>query len=614
VLSEDEDDDNSDDHDYAPEPEQATAASSTPSPKLVRAQGPCDPDVKAACLELCISLLDHKLHGKLTDSIMVGFLAAHGIDRNKKGFKEAVAYTTDLSALVKIAQLMVVQYAVKQCEAGRAPYPNELVAEYQDRFMCYGSETPMNWILNLRAYGAKIRDTSTALGHMYWSDDGEKLSYKTIELTMNNFRWFLRDQVQEVQEQLHALLLLPDCEPEMRASYIPHLRLASLKDDPSVGTAGWSFLQDQRNGGLLGDRQRWLLGRVRDDKRLRRRFFANVDTLEWNKKHVATYGSRAYAFLRRLLLLIHMTGGQPARATELLTVRWRNSKDGLVRSLFVENGLVLFITSYHKNYSMSSATKIIYRYLPVEVSELVVYYVWLVAPFLEQLSILTPVPNIGPIGSLLWPSTLTGETKLKKKGRQGAVALPGHEEEAMESQQPEKAWESKELGQIIAAEFKRGLETDANIMLWRHSAIGISRRHLPDKHKFKRDYSVDEGSTAMDLQAAHTSRMASISYAREGRDGPGQLFLLRHEYREISRAWHSCLGFGVPLAPRNSVLQEVRNVNSMLGTKRGHNAGKAEGDELEQWLRSDATMAVGKRVKRQRVTGPAAYADNDWEY
>lgn len=135
VLSEDEDD-KSNNCDYEPEPEQARFSLSAPSdrpytcpqqpgppsPGLVRApsspvlvgqQGPCDPDLKAACLEFCISLLDHKLHGKLTESIMVGFLAAHGIDRNKQGFKEAVAYTSDLSALVKIAQLMVVHYAVK---------------------------------------------------------------------------------------------------------------------------------------------------------------------------------------------------------------------------------------------------------------------------------------------------------------------------------------------------------------------------------------------------------------------------------------------------------------------------------------------------------------------
>jgi hypothetical protein len=35
------------------------------------------------CLDLCIALLDHKLHGKLTDSIVVSFLAVLGINKNR---------------------------------------------------------------------------------------------------------------------------------------------------------------------------------------------------------------------------------------------------------------------------------------------------------------------------------------------------------------------------------------------------------------------------------------------------------------------------------------------------------------------------------------------------
>jgi hypothetical protein len=57
----------------------------------------------------------------------------------------------------------------------------------------FGSDTSMNWILNLRAYGKKERDNITTTGYIMWSDDGEQLSYRTLELTMNGLRWFLRD-------------------------------------------------------------------------------------------------------------------------------------------------------------------------------------------------------------------------------------------------------------------------------------------------------------------------------------------------------------------------------------------------------------------------------------
>jgi hypothetical protein len=49
--------------------------------------------------------------------------------------------------------------------------------------------------------------------------------------------------------------------------------------------------------------------------------------------------------------------------------------------LFVEDGLVVFVTQYYKGYMMSGNIKIIHRYLLREVLELVVCYLWLVLLF-----------------------------------------------------------------------------------------------------------------------------------------------------------------------------------------------------------------------------------------
>jgi hypothetical protein len=37
--------------------------------------------------------------------------------------------------------------------------------------------------------------------------------------------------------------------------------------------------------------------------------------------------------------------------------------------------MVIYVTEYHKGYSISGSVKIIYRYLPREVGELIVYYI-----------------------------------------------------------------------------------------------------------------------------------------------------------------------------------------------------------------------------------------------
>jgi hypothetical protein len=68
------------------------------------------------------------------------------------------------------------------------------------------TRSPTNWIQKLRTYGKKIRDTTTALGHIIWSDDGEELGYMGLELSMTGFKDFVLQQVKIAEAQLYGLL------------------------------------------------------------------------------------------------------------------------------------------------------------------------------------------------------------------------------------------------------------------------------------------------------------------------------------------------------------------------------------------------------------------------
>ena len=50
----------------------------------------------------------------------------------------------------------------------------------------------------------------------------------------------------------------------------------------------------------------------------------------------------------------------------------------------------MFVTRYYKGYNVSGDVKIIHRYLPREVGELVVWYLWLVLPFQQRLEAVCP--------------------------------------------------------------------------------------------------------------------------------------------------------------------------------------------------------------------------------
>ncbi|KAJ9634359.1 hypothetical protein H2199_009017 [Coniosporium tulheliwenetii] len=264
-----------------------------------------------SCLRFCTSLLDHSLKGNIYDSVIVGFFAVLGINVSTGGFHEAAGHTSHLSAFIKMAQMLVMQRAVRASDLGEVDFPAELLDEMQDRFMVYGSRSPMNWAQKLRTYGAKVRDNTTSLGFIIWSDDRQHLSYKDFELDIQQLRWFVRDQVELAQAQLEELLLVhPE---EVREDVVPAINMHGIKDNPSVSEAGWCFLSDGRNQEQFGNHDHWLLNRVLDNKWLQGEFLLKPKVAKWSKPAAERYMQQVDAFLERLLLLMHMTGGQPAR-------------------------------------------------------------------------------------------------------------------------------------------------------------------------------------------------------------------------------------------------------------------------------------------------------------
>jgi hypothetical protein len=100
--------------------------------------------LRRECLNFCISLLDHSLKGNIYDSVVVGFFAVIGINKERKGFRELENFTYYLSAFIKIAQLLVMQRAVVAVELGKVEFPGELLDEMQDRFIVLSSRLPMH--------------------------------------------------------------------------------------------------------------------------------------------------------------------------------------------------------------------------------------------------------------------------------------------------------------------------------------------------------------------------------------------------------------------------------------------------------------------------------------
>jgi hypothetical protein len=57
---------------------------------------------------------------------------------------------------------------------------------------------------------------------------------------------------------------------------------------------------------------------------------------------------------------MHITGGQPARGLEIISVRHSNTVKGGHRNIFIKDSIVVFATRYYKGYNVSGDVKIIH--------------------------------------------------------------------------------------------------------------------------------------------------------------------------------------------------------------------------------------------------------------
>jgi len=219
------------------------------------------------------------------------------------------------------------------------------------------------------------------------------------------------------------------------------------------------------------------------------------------------------------MLLMHITGGQPPRAPELFSIRFGNSINTGIRNVFYESGLICFVTYYHKGYSISGSTKIIHRYLPEEIGELYVYYLWLLVPFLQR--VYADCSKF-PFSEFLFRKI--GLYRTIKKSE----------------------FSSDDLRRVFRRETLIGLSVAINPSQYRHIAIGIARRFLKKGIRFDYDEfdleqtdDIENDDDIFDYQAAHTPKIDGLTYARGFQEREGEIASLKKRFREASIV--SCL-------------------------------------------------------------------------
>ncbi|KAI1676246.1 Superfamily II DNA helicase [Pyrenophora tritici-repentis] len=653
-------------------------------------------------LALMLALLDHKLASSEYESGLISGMAVLGVSADR-GWLDPLMYTPKQSAIVSISRMLVLYQAHRERNAqidklvaggyseetasNMAVTHFELVQDMCHRFMALtdynGRPTPMDAILRLRAFGFKIRYTTNAEGVVDWV--GDTLLYGQIQFSMAQLRTMVHGMIASTrQDMLKQLLLLQldsegDVVPE--TTPCPAIYWDKLVDNAAAQQAGWSFMEDARNrqATSVGDPKRWLLGRIGQEKRLRHEFadaaasrvaMAEGGGLVWVKERIQAYYQAMQEARHALAVLVHITGGAPPRGSELLTIRFQNDAQGNSRGIFIEDGAVVFVTTYDKNIAQTGQGKVIHRYVPREVGELVVFYLWFARPFWQRLVVAAWGEGTEgeaesgymwePRAEQRWQEPTRGRKRhadaqsTRRAGKASRVRTvarrevsdeegegeSGEEREERQEGEDEREereerqegedereesriradrpptveqWNSNRLKLRIQKASLQYMGVKLNVIGWRHASKAIWRRYIQNPKARKAYLNTDEDNTsseedeAFDLQTGHSSRVAGAIYGRSLYEAVFSVESKRFMFRVASSEWHRFLE--LPSAQEKKLLPLQR---SPLVVKARREALE---EEYRRWkmmrlvdVDSELQRLVGCNAQFRSVQRPAMQA------
>uniref|UniRef100_A0A060TDG4 ARAD1D00132p n=1 Tax=Blastobotrys adeninivorans TaxID=409370 RepID=A0A060TDG4_BLAAD len=460
------------------------------------------PKLERALLEFCCSLMDDKYTRREIECALRIAMAVTGASAGG-GYLSSAQYTRKLSGLIKIGRTMLVLKAILvDQENPDGPGATEVLCEMVDRFMLRSRHSPMASLRHLMVKGMGQQRRETADAKLWWEDDGQTVVINGQRLGMIQFKEMVHRINRKAHEQLAKLLYRHSCHE------LPKIPWDDLHDNASNVTVDWNFLKDHRTESVLKKKLgqspvRWILGNLTEQQ----------TTELYTPGAMTQYIGQVEAFLATMLVLVHLSGGQPPRSTELLTIGHANGH-GLSRGVYIMEGMVAMVTQYNKSVNRTQRAPKVFRYLPREVGELIVWYMWLVLPFESSLRVRLSQEDekfASDTRNLFWPY--------------------------VDAENKHAIWDGDKVGREVKKQFRDHTGQAIGIGYYRHIAIGIAREFLRIKDDLD---AIDEADNeeVQEMQAGHTTAVGENIYGRLNSDAPGSSARMQRAFQRFSVGWH----------------------------------------------------------------------------
>ena len=326
-------------------------------------------DLRDELVKLWMLLICHHTGSRRYSSPLLSFCAMLSIKPSTSGWMEPGDFNSHLSGIIWVVQLLIFYDSARKAVQGRGDTLS-LVKDRCERYMQQTVETPMGEILRWRLLLFRISRDSVSDRQAEWDETEQTLTYEGAELRMDQIPTLLKSEYDECRRILYDDLMfgLKD---------LHQMHAWALKDNPAVAVVGWDLTQHPDNVHLLRGSDRALLSAIERSPQLCRTFVAE-DSLSstkfvWRESALASYELAVQAFLQRLCVLIHVSGGQPLREPEFLSMTWRNTQRP--RSITIRHERIMVHVKYHKGQQQTGRYKDNIRFLAHPISNLLLDYI-----------------------------------------------------------------------------------------------------------------------------------------------------------------------------------------------------------------------------------------------
>jgi superfamily II DNA helicase RecQ len=542
-----------------------------------------DPELTSELMDLCrLVLVQDTSRISLYDSPLMHYLAVRGFDTESKSFRSSFFYTPILAGTLWISRLILLETAVPSISWPRLGLQSKAeihsipvrIHKIRTEHLCEGSFGPVSSILTQLAMGKKNNSTHETPSNIHWAEDFQTIYFGGMPVRLAKISTMGLAMIQEGYDMIRELAF---------GKELPVFDLSEIIDSMAWSSefrrSDYSFINHTKNNEQIRVGHSFLFERAKGIKGGGQIIDRSSHDAQWIESAKGAYLTMERRFLRKLMVILHITGGQPARGPELGSVKVSNSIYS-ARNIYVINGRMCFLTTYDKARKRRGNSEYVVRSLPDRVSQLLFQYLVFVRPF--------------------------------------ARALDRRESEWLfgDSNGP---WAGAQLSWELAKATNKHLGVRLTVSMWRHVAIGIAVQRLMQNSKVwekdeeegdRDDEEFAEGDDEEELEAnafdhivvrqsGHGQRVAQAHYAIDGgflhRLGPQ----LISAFERASVAWHGLFGWASVGSKARDQVEEDRT----KAEKHGRHASQ----QLEPARVKRGRLQVGRRgpspdTVRDRVT------------